>query len=204
MQRIFLSHQSDDKPIVRQVQSELLLMGAEPFFDELSILNGEVIPGRIEDALETVNVFVLFWSATAAKSDWVKVERQAAWAKFRADEQGFLVVMLDDTPLPETLAYKKYIKADTEEAREMIAREILGLQHGARLIKAVQNTLETWGIDVAFNEGYGPYAGCPSCGAGIPEIEEFVVPDPTRETTYGYIRCTKCKWSGGGGEVSSY
>ncbi|MEV4990301.1 MULTISPECIES: toll/interleukin-1 receptor domain-containing protein [unclassified Pseudarthrobacter] len=204
MQRIFLSHQSDDKAIVRQVQGELMLMGAEPFFDELSILNGEVIPGRIEAALETIDVFVLFWSSTAAKSDWVTAERQAAWGKFRVDEECFLIVVLDDTPLPTTLAYKKYIDGRTEPAREMIAREILGLEHGARLIKAVQSTLDTWGIDIAFMEGYGPYAGCPECGAGIGDMEKFAVPDPRRETGYGYLRCTKCEWTGGGGEVQFY
>jgi hypothetical protein len=201
MQRIFLSHENEDRVIIRRVQRDLLLMGAEPFFDELSILNDEVPSNRIEAALETVDMFVLFWSATAAASAWVTAERLSAWSKFQAEEQRFLIVVLDDTPLPASLAHKQYIDGKTEDARGRIAREVLGPESGAQFIKGVQGTLEACSIDIAFSEGYGLYAGCPKCGAGVAEMTKLTVPDCRYETVYGYLRCTRCRWLGGGGEV---
>lgn len=176
-------------------------MGVEPFFDELRIFNGGTSSGRIQAALEMVDVFVLFWSATAAASDGVTAEWQAAQSLFQGVEQRFVIVGLDDTPLPPSLAHKQYVDGKTEDARAVLARQVLGLESGARLIKSVQRTLETWGIELAYSEGYGPFAGCPECGAGIPEMKKLIVPDCGQDTAYGYLRCTRCRWLGGGGDI---
>jgi hypothetical protein len=196
MTRVFLSHSSIDKPVVRQVMAELLLMGADPFYDEVSITNGGVIPSDIEKALETTDTFVLFWSKDAAVADWVTSERDVAWGMFHNQPHRFLVVILDETALPPTLRFKKWIDAKNDHS--LVASEILGLNSDAKLIMAVQKTFESWGIEVAYVPGYGAYVGCPECGAGIRDMEQWSQTDYSRDDMYAGVRCKKCKWEDGG------
>lgn len=197
MTTVFLSHSSVDKPVVRQVMSELTLMGAEPFYDEVSIANGKSIPGWIEEALEVTETFVLFWSKDAKVAKWVTREREAASWKFSAEPERFLVVVLDDTPLPAVLEHKKYIDARGGD-HSYLASEILGLNTDAKLIMAIQQTIEAWNIKVDFVPGYGPYVGCPKCGAGLNDIEQWSQTDYSRDDTYAGARCKKCGWEDGG------
>lgn len=196
MTKVFLSHSSIDKPVVRQVMAELLLMGADPFYDEVSITNGGVIPRDIEKALETTDTFVLFWSKDAAVADWVKSERDVAWGMFHHQPHRFLVVILDDTALPLTLKFKKWI--DARKDHSLVASEILGLNSHAKLIMAVQKTFESWGIEVGYVPGYGAYVGCPECGAGIRDVEQWSQVDYSRDDLYAGVRCKRCTWEDGG------
>jgi hypothetical protein len=107
MPSVFLSHSSEDKQSVRQVMSELTLMGAEPFFDVVGVANGASIPGWIESALALADKFVIFWSADSAASDWVKRELEAAQWAFNAEPERLLIVILDETPRTPMLAPKK-------------------------------------------------------------------------------------------------
>ncbi|WP_073706570.1 toll/interleukin-1 receptor domain-containing protein [Glutamicibacter sp. 0426] len=197
MTKVFLSHSSIDKPIVRQVMAELLMMGADPFYDEVSITNGAVIPHDIDMALGITDTFVLFWSKDAAVADWVTSERVTAWGMFHNQPSRFVVVILDDTDLPPTLKFKKWIDARNDHSH--IASEILGLNNDTKLIMAVQKTFESWGIEVAYVPGYGAYVGCPDCGAVISDVEQWSQVDHNREELYVGVRCNKCKWEDGGG-----
>lgn len=197
MTTVFLSHSSKDKPLVRQVMAELTMMGAEPFYDEVGIANGASIPGWIDQALEVTDKFILFWSKDAKDSPWVTTERETASWKFNAEPERFIVVRLDDTPLPEMLKRKKYIDARGSD-HSLVASEILGLNSDAKLIMAIQETFESWNIRVDYVPGYGPYVGCPKCGAGIDDIEQWSQTDYSRDDTYAGARCKKCGWEDGG------
>ena len=165
VQKVFLSHTGADKAIVRQVNAELVLLEAETHFDELSVMNGEIINEWIGRALAASTLFVLFWSADAEKSPWVRTEWTAAHWHFIDDPTRFLVVILDDTRLPSLLQPKKWIDARTDTS--VIASEILGLSGNAQLLKALQNTLDCWDIRVESYPGIGPLVGCADCGADL-------------------------------------
>lgn len=193
MTSIFLSHDSEDKDAVRQVMAELTLMGAEPFFDEVGIANGQSIPGWIESALAVTDKFVIFWSANSKESDWVKRELDAAQWAFNSEPERLLIVILDDTARPPMLAPKKYI--DGREGVDAVARELLDLVRPAKMLMAIQKTLETWGIETMLIPGYGPIVGCPFCGADLQHIEastEWYFDDE-----YVTVFCTNapCSWS---------
>lgn len=190
MTRIFLSHSSVNKPVVRTVMAELVLMGADPFYDEMSILNGASIPKRLERALDTTEKFVLFWSKDSANSNWVNDERAAAETRFKGDDSRFLVVLLDDFKLPSTLAHKKYINAQTDHSE--VAREILGLNDQVALTRAVQETLDSWGIEVRYLPGLGPYVGCGGCGRDFDFLETSS--REVRDSLYVRIECRHCHW----------
>lgn len=196
MERIFLSHNGADKPTVRQANAELVLLGAETHFDELSVLNGEIINEWIDRALAATTLFVLFWSADAEKSPWVKTEWTAAHWHFIDDPTRFLVVLLDDTKLPHLLQPKKWIDARNDTSS--IAREILGLTSNALLLKSLQNTLDSWDIQIASYPGIGPIVGCGDCGAGLDSIAVSTATDYERDDQYIEAKCTECGWSVGG------
>jgi hypothetical protein len=196
MDRIFLSHTGADKPVVRRTNAELVLLGAETHFDELSVLNGEIINEWIDRALAATTIFVLFWSADAEKAPWVKTEWTAAHWHFIEDPTQFLVVRLDDTELPPILQPKKWIDARSDTST--IAREILGLTSNAKLLMSVQNTLESWDIRVESYPGIGPIVGCGDCGADLDSIEVSTATDHARDDQYIQAKCTKCGWWVGG------
>lgn len=196
METIFLSHTGVDKPIVRQVNAELALLGAETHFDELGVLNGDIINEWIDRALDATTLFTLFWSAAAANAPWVKAEWTAAHWKFISEPHKFIVVRLDDTELPVLLASKKWIDARGDVGA--VAPEILGLTGPARLLKAIQNTLESWEIRIDAYPGIGPLAGCGGCGAGLESIVIRTQTDYSRDDEYIEARCQECDWWTGG------
>lgn len=199
METVFLSHNSADKPLVRQVNSELVLLGAETHFDELGVLNGEIITEWIDKALAKTDLFVLFWSADAEKSTWVRDEWTAAYTKFRNDPTRILVVKIDDAPLPTLLQSKKWIDARADKSS--ISREILGLKSNAKLLKAIQQTLDSWDIEIKSFPGLGPVAGCSNCGAGLDSIKVMTATAYGRDTEYIEAACTECGHVVGWGEL---
>lgn len=196
VESVFLSHTGADKGVVRQTNAELILLGAETYFDELSILNGEIINEWIDRALDRTSIFALFWSFDSAKSPWVKAEWTAAHWRYIDDPTKFLVVRLDDTELPSLLQPKKWIDARNDNGS--IAREILGLNSNAKLLKALQNTLDSWDIPFKTYPGIGPLVGCGRCGANLECIEVSTSTDYSRDDLYIEARCTMCGWSVGG------
>lgn len=199
METIFLSHNSADKPLVRQVNAELILLGVETHFDELGVLNGEIITEWIDKALARTDLFVLFWSAYAEQSTWVRDEWTAAYTKFRDEPTRILVIKIDNTPLPTLLQSKKWIDARAETSS--IAREILGLTSNAKLLKAIQKTLDSWDIRIQSIPGLGPVVGCSNCGAGLDSIKVTTATDYAKDDEYIDATCTRCGHVVGWGEL---
>lgn len=107
----FLSHSSEDKAIVRDVENQL--GQANCWFDEGEIRLGEVILEKIDRGIADSRIFVLFWSQHSAKSIWVKEELSQARIRTIRD-RGFrlAVVRIDDTDLPDYLSTRSYVSID--------------------------------------------------------------------------------------------
>jgi tetratricopeptide (TPR) repeat protein len=97
--RAFLSHSSIDKPLVEGVYKALEKDAA--WLDRAEIEWGELFLERMAKGLENSTDFVLFWSASAAKSEWVRLEINMAFIlALRERSIRLRVVVLDHTRLP--------------------------------------------------------------------------------------------------------
>ena len=198
MGEYFLSHAWADKPIVRNLGVQLQLVGADLFFDEWSIDFGESITGAIEAAIGTFDVFVLVWSAAAEESLWTRREYRSAIKKVIEDpDRRFILLKLDETPVPDLVSDLKYLDFSDEDVGAAVDG-IMGLKGPAERVKAIQTFLEESGIEVEYIPGYGPIVGCPRCGAGLDQIGGWSQVDYERDDTYAGARCKRCGWNDGG------
>jgi TIR domain len=70
----FISHTSDDKPLARQISSELENAGILTWLDEKDIVGGQSIPAEITSALEQCTHFLLIVSEKSSGKPWIKTE----------------------------------------------------------------------------------------------------------------------------------
>ena len=76
--KVFISYSHLDEPKVRSFHEGLKLAGVDHFFDRSYLGIGDVFPQVIRDYINTADLFVLFWSANASKSEYVEIERRQA------------------------------------------------------------------------------------------------------------------------------
>lgn len=116
MARIFLSHASPDKPIVRRIATTLQAAGHEPWLDEEEILVGDSIPTAVERGLREAHFVVLCLSKAAANRRWIDVERNATlMEQFREGQERILPVRLEDVPPPLLVASLAYVDLFPDE-----------------------------------------------------------------------------------------
>ena len=196
--RIFLSHNKSDKPFVRSFAADLVLAGAEVWFDEWELHPGDSIPTAIDAGLATFDSFTLVWSENALQSKWVRAERDAALTRWLADDSYKLIpIRLDETPLPPLLSPIYHIDA-TDGNHQRVARELLGLKTQAEFLQAVQEFIDNSGLDFRWFSEAGVYVCCPKCCAASSELEAWEETDPRRGDLYRGVRCKMCGWNEGG------
>jgi len=84
--RAFLSYASADRAEVLKRAQGLRAAGIDFFQDVLSLEPGEAWEQRLYDEIDRCDLFLLFWSSNAAKSEWVERETEHAIARQRATE----------------------------------------------------------------------------------------------------------------------
>lgn len=112
---VFLSHNGLDKPWIRDLHAALAERGVtDIFLDEYAIDPGERLVPALERGLADALLFVLAWSANAAASRWVAVERELALINHLDGVTGRIVpICLDDTPVPGFLKIFTRLPAQT-------------------------------------------------------------------------------------------
>jgi hypothetical protein len=88
--RAFLSYATPDRAEVMKRAQALRLVGLDFFQDVLSLEPGQRWERQLYREIDTCDLFLLFWSSNAAKSEWVL--REAQYALDRQTKSG------DDTP----------------------------------------------------------------------------------------------------------
>lgn len=102
MAEVFLSHNSADKPWVRQLYAELQRRGVtDLFFDEFSLYPGDRLVHGLAEGLTGTLVFILVWSAKAAASHWVSSERDLAFVQNVSKGLPLFLPILIDGTLPD-------------------------------------------------------------------------------------------------------
>lgn len=76
--RVFISYAHKDKSKVESFHEGLKLAGIDHFFDRAYLKTGDIFPQVIQDYINSADLFVLFWSENASKSEYVDKERKQA------------------------------------------------------------------------------------------------------------------------------
>jgi hypothetical protein len=116
---VFMSHDSLDKEVVRDLAIRLRDRGLRVWFDEWEVRIGDSIPSKIAAGLEGSRVLLFCNSEHAVGSAWAKFELQTF--QFRDplnQERRYVVLRLDDTPLTATLAPFLYVDWRNGDAAE--------------------------------------------------------------------------------------
>lgn len=194
----FLSHNHADKELARQLGAQLTLVGAFVWFDDWEVRAGDSIPGKVNDALATVDTVILVWSVHADRSNWVRAELETAIVR-AIDDKTFRVigVRVDNTPLPALLLRLKWVDLSDGDVTRAV-NEIMGFSTDQHRLRAIQATLGEAGIDIRWFEGYGPVVCCPRCGAGVDRLKGWAQVDERRDDTYAGFECRDCGFSDGG------
>ena len=72
--KVFVSYAHKDEAKVKSFHEGLKLAGIEHFFDRAYLQTGDIFPQVIQDYINSADLFVLFWSENASKSDYVQKE----------------------------------------------------------------------------------------------------------------------------------
>jgi hypothetical protein len=75
--RAFISHNKADSEFAQTLAMALVAVGSDVWFDEWEIEPGTSVTGGIQAGLTGADAFVIVWSGSAAKSNWVDAELAA-------------------------------------------------------------------------------------------------------------------------------
>jgi len=121
---VFLSHSSKDKPIVRQLATDLAAANVTVWLDEQRIRVGDSISEGIAQGLAESDYFLVALSDSSVGSEWVKKELNAALVDEIARRKvKILPVLLSKTEIPIILRDKKY--ADFTKGYKLGLAELL-------------------------------------------------------------------------------
>jgi len=130
VQKIFISHSSQDKALARRLFGDLKTMGYNPWLDEMEIQVGECIVSKIDDGIRDSRLLIILLSKNSVNSDWVEKEWQTKyWDEINSGKVQVLPVLVEDCAIPKLLLTKKY--ADFREGYTV------GFSH---LLEAIKNS----------------------------------------------------------------
>lgn len=120
----FLSHSSQDKPIIRQLASDLTTDGINVWLDEQRILVGDSITEKISQGLAGSDYFLIALSDASIKSEWVKKELSTALiSEVEKHKVVILPIKLSECEIPSIIKDKKY--ADFSKSYKQGLQELL-------------------------------------------------------------------------------
>jgi hypothetical protein len=105
----FISHSSKDKKFVRQLASDLVAANIRVWIDEQQIQVGDSIPDKVAQGLAESDFYLIVVSQSSVESQWVRKELNGALVReIERRDVNVLPIKLDDAPMPESIADKRY------------------------------------------------------------------------------------------------
>ncbi|WP_231927996.1 toll/interleukin-1 receptor domain-containing protein [Caballeronia cordobensis] len=101
---LFLSHRSVDKPVVEAISDNLFKTGISTWLDKERMLPSDSLGLSLNAGLTESSHFTIFWSRHCKDAPWVHFELGSAISACIERRKPILVVALDDTPPPDSLA----------------------------------------------------------------------------------------------------
>lgn len=197
--RCFISHNKADRERARAVGANLVLAGTDVWFDEWEISAGDSIPGKLDEGLGSFDVFLILWSVSAAKSNWVRKELSAAITRSLQDRSARIIpCILDATPLPPLISDLKRVSLqEGDPGMQVLVEEVAGLHTRKKWLLAIQQALSSLDVKWMTHPAANVYVCCPNCGSED-SLEPFHATDPRLDATYAGLQCRRCQWSEGG------
>ena len=116
MSTIFLSHNHNDKPFVRELAKYLRQYGIEVWVDEAEIKIGDSLIDKVGKAIKENAYVGVVISRHSVNSTWVERELQIALQReFREKRVVVLPILLDESELPIFLSDKLYANFSAPE-----------------------------------------------------------------------------------------
>ena len=124
--RVFLSHNSEDKPFARALAHRLKKQGFLVWIDEAEILFGESLITKISDAIfNDTNHLIAIISKKSVGSAWVKKELEWALTREINNRKLFVIpILIDKVDLPNYLQDKLYADLSEDEEDEAIYEKL--------------------------------------------------------------------------------
>jgi 5'-deoxynucleotidase YfbR-like HD superfamily hydrolase len=108
--KIFLSHSSKDKPIVKRIRDDLSSYHYKTWLDQEDIPFGGSIVEHIENGLADSDVLIVFLSQNSVISKWVRAEWQVQFFKQLSENNiTILPILLNDCTIPSFLSNIKFL-----------------------------------------------------------------------------------------------
>ncbi|MEW6294487.1 MAG: toll/interleukin-1 receptor domain-containing protein [Pseudomonadota bacterium] len=107
--KVFLSHSSNDKPFVRDLDRALQAYGIESFLDERDIGIGEDIPHRLFNEIYAATHVCYVISRSSITSEWVRDELSKA-SMLEKERKGVFVlpILIEQVEIPIAVKNKRY------------------------------------------------------------------------------------------------
>lgn len=132
--KIFFSHSSDDKSLVREISLKIYDF-LDIWVDEKELLVGEHLLHEITKSVNNVDYVVLFLSNSSIGSEWVKKEIELSLEKEKILNRPFLLpIVLGDCQIPEILGDRFYLKLYSQKEKDI---KFLSEQLNEQLFKLV-------------------------------------------------------------------
>jgi hypothetical protein len=138
--RFFLSHSSEDKPLVLRVDRALKALGLDVWTDKFEIRAGDSLVRKVfDEGLQKSDYVCAFITKFSETSRWVQEELEFAFVRSMAEgKPKILVLRFDDAKVPLFLRSRRYATVERHELGEII-REITfaaGMEHLAAVRSA--------------------------------------------------------------------
>ena len=126
MKRVFLSHNSADKPFTRRLAHRLEKVGIGVWLDEAELKIGDSLLSKLSEAISQVEFVAAVISKNSVKSKWVEKELQLAMMKeVESRTVVVLPIVIDDVEMPSYLADKVYADFRNPHAFETSYSQLL-------------------------------------------------------------------------------
>jgi len=169
MVKIFISHSSRDKQTIINI-IEKLPKSIKGWIDQDQIIAGENIPEKVKSGINDSDLFLLFLSPEAIKSDWVKKEIELALEKEK--EQPFKMQFL--IPIKMTAVDEEEYGRLFPDAKDRKFLKLTGYEDKdiSNLAAELRSTIESW--TSKFFEEYKKFQNLAQNARG------HIAPDATR------------------------
>jgi hypothetical protein len=129
--KLFLSHRSLNKDIVRLVADALKRNGIGIWLDADNMIPSDSLISKISEGLDQMTHFIIFWSADCINAKWVEKELNVGISRLVEHEIPLIIVRLDNTSVPAIISDSLRIEAagmEGEEIAELVSSTIERLE----------------------------------------------------------------------------
>jgi hypothetical protein len=158
--KVFISHSSVDKPLVRRLSRRIEREGFTVWLDERELVAGDSLARNISDALDSARVVLVVVSKASIKSKWLSFEVNKATDRMVKGECRVIPAVVETVILPSEvggLLYADFTSSFELGSRAVITaleNEVSALENKARR-EAIRKTFRSR-VELALFEIFGP------------------------------------------------